>query len=305
MSVAVHSKRLDANVHLGKIEAQPQRVGVSYSKDIRPALAKAGLIPTLPEMFGHGHDLPQLKWKMLGNGPEIADNDEGEVPTDWTGFTSAGGCGNCTIADCAHTVMEAEDNAGKTVSDFTTEIAVNAYTARTAAANGTGYSPETGEGDTGLDIQAVIEWLIEEGILDAAGFVHKLDPDGVISLEPGNVQHLWEATFLYEKVKVGLVICEAQMTQFDAGPQPTWDYVAGSPEVGGHDTPVVGKIGLLSWAEDVYWTPRFIEHQNDESYAVLHPEQFEEDGKDYEGYTEGDIEKLSVELATKKLAALR
>ena len=63
MSVAVHSKRLDANVHLGKIEAQPQRVGVSYSKDIRPALAKAGLIPITTSRGERSPVMPFRPWR--------------------------------------------------------------------------------------------------------------------------------------------------------------------------------------------------------------------------------------------------
>lgn len=294
-----HSVRLGADVHFGKLSAKPARVGVSYAKDIRPTLQRAGLIPTVPQLFGHGHDFPQGKWLMLGNGPLGAE--EGILPPDWA--AAANGCGDCVIADCCHTVMEAEKNAGRPVSPFTAQVSIRAYMARTLAANGTPYSPQTGEGDTGLDIQAVIEWLIAEGMPDASGVAHKILPDP-IEIQAGNVQHLWEAAWLYEKVKLGLVITEANMRQFDAGPQPTWDWVAGSPEVGRHDTPVVGKLGLLSWAEDCYWTPRFVEHQCDEAWAVLHPEQFKDGGQDYEGLRQGDIEKLSVEIATRKLAVI-
>jgi hypothetical protein len=299
VSVLFHSERLGADLHGGKLPASPLRAGTICYTDIRPALAKAGLIPTIPELFGHGHDFPQGKWLMLGNGP--LGGEEGTLPPNWK--AAAEGAGNCTIADCFHTLMEAEKNAGKPLSPVDARCAIEAYEARTLAANGTAYNPETGEGDTGLEIQAVIEWLLQEGCKDASGEAHKIAYS--IALEPGNVQHLWEMVFFTEKVKMGLVLCEAQMTQFDAGPQPTWDYVAGSPEIGGHDTPAVGKLGLLSWAEDVYYTPAFIEHQNDESYGILHPEQFETDGKDYEGYQEGDIEKLMTEIAAEKLGELR
>jgi hypothetical protein len=295
----VYSERLGASLHLGKRRASELRSGtVCYKEDLRPALVRAGLIPTIPEMFGHGHDLPQGAWLMLGNGP--LGSNEGSMPESWK--AAMGGAGNCTIADCYHTLMEAEKNAGKPLSPVTAERAIKTYIELTEAANGTPYNPETGEGDTGLDIQAVIEHCIK-GYEDAEGTSHTiLDP---IALEPGNVQHLWEMVFFTEKVKMGLVICTAQMDQFDASPQPTWDYVAGSPEEGGHDTPAVGRLGLLSWAQDVYYTPRFIEEQNDESYGILNPEQFEGDGKDYEGYQEGDLEKLMTEIAAKKLDELR
>lgn len=299
-----NSIRLKAGLHGGKKAATPLRSSIitPYTA-IRPTLVKMGLIPTVPEMFGHGHDLPQGKWKMLGNGPEIPNNEEGVIPANWSGFKSAGGCGNCTIADCCHTIMEACKNAGVSIPMFTIETAVLAYMARTKAANGEAYNPVNNTGDTGLNIQDVIEWLLKEGILDASGVSHKLLY--ALGLGAGNVQHLWEMAFFTEKVKLGLILCEAQMQQFDAGPQPTWDYVAGSPEIGGHDTPVVGKLGLLSWGDDVYYTPRFIEKQSDEAYGVLHPEQFPNGGKDLEGYDDGDIEKIMVGIASQKLAAIR
>ena len=299
MAVSVHSERLGADVYLGKQPAQERRVGVKYEEDIRPALVKAGLVPQDPKVFGHGHTFAQGKWLMLGNGP-ISEG-EGTLPASWT--AAANGCGNCTIADCYHTLMLAEKVSGKPLSPVDARIAIEAYEARTLAANGGAYSPETGEGDTGLDIQAVVEWLVAEGCKDANGVAHTIPAHGVFTLQPGNVQHLREAAWLTEKVKVGLVLCQAQMEQFDASSQPTWDYVKGSPEVGGHDIPVVGWHGGLSWSEDVYWTEAFIENQNDESIAVLHPEQFRSDGEDYEGFTEGDVEKWAVEVATQKLEA--
>jgi hypothetical protein len=294
------SERLGADVHFGKLPASPLRPGtIQYATDLRPALVKAGLIPTIPQLFGHGHDLPQGAWLMLGNGP--LGSNEGTLPESWT--AARNGAGDCTIADCYHSLMLAEKNAGKPLSLVTAELAIKAYMARTLAANGTAYNPENGEGDTGLDIQDVNEWEKEEGIETGDGAHHKIDYS--IALEPGNIQHLWEMIFFTEKVKLGLVICEAQMIQFDASPQPTWDYVAGSPEVGGHDTPAVGKLGLLSWGEDVYWTPAFVQHQCDEAFGILQAEQFKNNGQDYEGYTEGDIEKWVTEIAQEKLAAIR
>jgi hypothetical protein len=300
MSVAVvHSERLGADLRLGKLDAQPRRVGVKYEEDIRPELARAGLLPPVPQMFGHGHTLPQGKWMMLGNGPLMGE--EGPMPDAWQAAKQ--GAGDCVIADCLHSLIEALLVAGKPLPEAVkwAEVAILLYMDRTKAANGTAYDPATGDGDTGLDIQATVDWLVQEGI-EIDGTAHKIPEQGVFTLEPGNVQHLWEATYLTEKVKIGLVVCEAQMEQFDAGPQPTWDYVKGSPELGGHDTPVVGKLGLLSWAEDVYYTPEFIKQQCDEAIAVLHPEQFKSNGDDYEGFTEGDIVKWTVELAEEKKA---
>jgi hypothetical protein len=291
------SERLNADLHLGKLPAGPLRAGTVKYADLRPALVKAGALPPLPKMWGHGHDFPQGEWLMLGNGPLA--NGEGQLPAAWAAAQK--GCGDCTIAGPAHEEMEAAKNAGRPVPRFSAQTVIDQYIERTKAANGTGYDPETGSGDTGLEIQAVNEWREQEGIADDAGNRYKIFKP--IALEPGNIHEQWEANWLFEKVGLGLVLTEAQMTQFDERAQPTWDYVAGSPEIGGHYVPEVGKLGLISWAEDVYYTPRFIEHQNDEAYAYIDPEIFNRiTGKADDEFDEADLERFVVELGKQKIA---
>jgi hypothetical protein len=80
--------------------------------------------------------------------------------------------------------------------------------------------------------------------------------------------------------------------------------VPGSPEAGGHYVPVMGKLGLISWAEDCYYTPRFIEQQMDEGYCYLDPLRYSQvTGKDYEGFADADLERYIVTVASQKLAA--
>jgi hypothetical protein len=295
----VRSERLGAELHLGKLPAEPLRAGTVRFSEIRPALEKAGVLPKPPHMFGHGHDFSQGLWLMLGNGP--LGSHEGGLPQTWNAARQ--GCGDCTIAGPAHEVMEAARNAGLPIPEFSAETVIKQYMERTHAANGAAYNPEDGEGDTGLMIQDVNQWRQEEGIADDAGTRHKLVH--AVALEPGNVQELWEAAWLFERVGIGIVVTEAQMHQFDKGPQPVWDYVAGSPELGGHYVPVMGKLGLISWAEDVYYTPRFIEHQCDEAFASFELEEFEAvTGDTLEHFSQADLEKFAVLLAEKKMAAL-
>lgn len=303
MSTTVYSERRDATLHLGKLPASERRAGtLTYASDIRPALGRAGLLPPLPAMFGHGHDFAQGLWWMLGNGPPVPNEENaGEpIPEEWTAALE--GCGDCTIAGPVHEEMEAATSGKGSVPKIGAKTTVQQYAERCKVANGQPYDPVTGEGDTGLDIQDVNEWREQEGIADDEGNRYKiLKP---IALEPGNIQELWEATWLFEKTGLGLVICQAQMDQFDASTQPTWDYVAGSPEEGGHYVPAMGKLGLISWAEDVYYTPKFIEKQNDESYAYPDPLIFaERTGKDPEGFDLADIEQFAVLLAQSKLEA--
>ena len=118
------------------------------------------------------------------------------------------------------------------------------------------------------------------------------------------MQAVWELTWLCENVDLGIVVTEANEEQFNERPQPTWDFVEGSPELGRHAVPVMGKIGLDSWAEDVYWTPPFLQKQADEAHAYIDNERYNaRTGETADGFTEQDEEKYLVLEAEAKLAA--
>jgi hypothetical protein len=65
----------------------------------------------------------------------------------------------------------------------------------------------------------------------------------------------------------------------------------------------MGKLGLISWAEDVYWTPDFLSHQADEAHGYLDNERYNaRTGETADGFTEQDEEKYLVLEAEAKLA---
>lgn len=281
----IHSDRHDADLHLGKQTATPLRSETTDYAELRPALVKADVLPTPPQMWGHGHDFPQGAWDMLGNGP------------DDSVFPGFGGCGDCAWADPAHDEMEAAKNAGRPVPAFSGATVVKQYSEYS------GYDPQTGENDTGSNMQDVIAWRQSKGLYDDHGTHYKIGK--AVSIQPGNLQHLWEAAWLFENVNIGIEVTEAQQTQFNERAQPTWDYVAGSPVVGGHAVPVMGKLGLISWGEDVYYTAAFIAHQMDEGYAYIDPLRYNlVTGEDYEHFKDADLEKFIVLAAQQKLAEL-
>ena len=290
----IHSERHDAPLHLGKASATAPRF-VSYATELRPKLKAKGLLPTVPQMFGHGHDFPQGKWLMLGNGPALAG--EKPVPSTWEAFLQAGGAGDCAIAEPCHDEMEAARNAGRPIPPFSIETAIKQY------GELSGYDPVTGANDNGLNIQDVIEHRQKVGLYDDNGVRYKIGQ--AANLTPGNVSELWECAWLFENVDLGVVLSEAQETQFNERAQPTWEYVSGSPEIGGHAVPVVGKLGLLSWAEDVYWGVPFIQHQMDEGVCYVDNERYNQrTGETAEGFDEQDLEKFIVLEAQAKMAVV-
>jgi hypothetical protein len=138
----------------------------------------------------------------------------------------------------------------------------------------TGYDPTTGEGDNGTEIRAALTYRQTTGIVDTAGARHKIGP--YVAIEPGNLEHLLEALYFFEGLPMGFRVQQAQMDAFNQAEQegktPVWDYVAGSPEVGGHDIPLVGhpdatNYAGLSWAKRLFVTPALISHQCDEIWA--------------------------------------
>lgn len=291
MSVpTIHSTRHDADLPLGAINitAPPHGDFIPFT-DLRAKLKTEGLLPTVPQMFGHGHNRPQDGWGMLGNGP------------DNTVFDGFGGAGDCVLAGACHEEEESAENAGRTVPQFSGATAIRQYSEATLRQNGTAYDPHTGEGDTGLDPQEELKHRQEVGLYDDHGTVFKIGQ--VVVLEPGDIQQLWEATWLFENSAVCIEVQEAQQDQFNERAQPTWEYVPGSGNIGGHYVPAVGKLGVISWAEDVYYTPNFLKHQQTAGYCYVDPLRYNAvTGETAEHWRDQDLEKFITLVARMKTA---
>lgn len=279
----VHSYRLGCDLHLGKRPARPPSSDHVAMRDLLK-LVPSGTLPRIPAHFGTGLDFGYAGWRMLGNGP------------DNTVFEGFQGCGDCDWAATAHVLMQASHNAGRPVPPFSGKTVVAQYSAYS------GYDPQTGENDTGTDMQQSITWCQTTGFHDDNDVVYRLGQS--ISLTPGDLRELWAATYLFEDAKIGVNLQTAQMDQFDAGPRPVWDYVAGSPVEGGHAIPTMGNNGLISWAERVGFTQAFIEHQMDEGYCFLLPERYNAvTGETREDLTDADLEKYLTLLPQYRAAA--
>lgn len=277
----VHSQRLDAELHLGKRDAQPP---ASSHVPMRELLAflPAGTLPPIPASFGTGYDFGQAGWSMLGNGPD---------DTVTPGFQ---GCGDCDWAASAHILMQAAHNAKRPIPAFSGKTVVAQYSAYS------GYDPATGSGDNGTDMQESLTWCQTKGFQDDAGTAYKFGKS--VSLTPGNLQELWAATYLFEDAKIGVQLQAAQMDQFDAH-QP-WDFVKGSAVDGGHAIPTMGVNGLISWGERVGFTQAFIKNLMDEGYSFLLAERYNAvTGETLEDMTDADLEKYLSLLTAQKLAA--
>jgi hypothetical protein len=269
-------------LHLGKLPATYDSRDLRYS-DLRAAL------PAIPTpRGGYGTDFPY--WGMAGNGP--ADPDDHSLPVNWT--SAAGGAGDCTIAGPAHETMEACHNAGRVVPTFSAKTCLEQYALLTQQANGTGYDPVSGSGDTGLDPRAVLEYRRKTGLLDDSGNVHKI---GVyVAVEPQNLTDLWEALYLFEAVGIGINFPNSAMDQFKAG--KPWSVVPGASIEGGHYIPLVGHPSAGTWT-CVTWgkrqtiTPSFLTTYCEEAFAYISADRYSQvTGKTLEGWRDADLEKF-------------
>lgn len=277
----IHSED-HGDLYLGKQPARPLDSAHALWADLRKPLVAAGTLPKIPSgTFGHGNDFAD--WLMVGNGP------------DDTVFPGFGGCGDCAWAGPAHSEMGAASNAKRPIPPFSGKTVVAQYSAYS------GYDPQTGENDNGSDPQAVLQWRQEKGLYDDNGTVYKIGK--TVAATPGDLTHLWEIAYLFEDAGIGINVQQAQQDQFNEA-KPVWDYVAGSPIVGGHWIEVMGRFHLITWGRNIGFTDRFYQNLNDETFGWIDPQRYAAvTGKDAEGHDDQDLELYVTLVAQAKAAA--
>lgn len=285
------SPRVGGTLYLGKLDPEPLRSEVVRYADLRRALVKAGV--TLPKVPAKWDDFAKdfSDWGMKGNGPQ----DDNAYPADWA---AAKGAGDCTIAGGGNETQEDAKNVGKPVPPIGTKTCIQQYSVLTGQANGTPYDPQTGSGDTGLNVQQVNAYRQTHGFLDDHGTAHKIGQ--VVSLAPGNLQEYVEAVYLFEKVGLGVMVQEAQMIQFNEG-EP-WDWVSNEEPEGGHYIPGMyrGPV-FVTWTKPTAMTTRYYERGVDEAFAHISIESYNSvTGEDANHFTEQDAEKWIVLIAQMK-----
>jgi hypothetical protein len=80
--------------------------------------------------------------------------------------------------------------------------------------------------------------------------------------------------------------------------------VPGSPIVGGHYVPQMGRWGIVSWARRVGITDAYLINLNDEAYTYLDDDLYSAvTGETAEGFKAQDLERFIVLAARQKFAA--
>lgn len=209
-------------------------------------------IPALPPVpASYGHEKTVTAWGMLGNDR----------------------VGDCVFAGGAHEHLVYAGANSRPLPDFTDVSVLSDYSALT------GYDPaqtdpDTGENptDQGTDMATAAAYRKSTGLIDAAGVRHKIG--AYLALDPGNLDELYAASYLFGAVGIGVVITQAQMDQTGSG--KPWSYKRNSPELGGHYVPVVARRKnypiVVTWGQLQLITPAFYEKQSNEAIAYISDE---------------------------------
>ena len=230
---------------LGKLPASPRPTDLKFKTYLR------GPLPKYPKTFGHETNIGV--WGMLGNDT----------------------VGDCTIAGAAHEHM-IWTTEGFAPTPFSDAGVLADYSAIS------GYNPDDSSTDTGCDVHDVLNYRKDTGLIDAAGNRHKIA--AYLSLEPGNLNHLLTAMFLFGAVGIGINFPDSAMDQFNEG-QP-WGVVPGATIEGGHYVPLVARRGnlvVVTWGALQQMTTSFLRRYCDEAWAMVSPELLRS-GKSPEGF---------------------
>jgi hypothetical protein len=167
-------------------------------------------LPKVPSSFGHEEYTPPVDWGVLGN-------------DKW---------GDCVVAGGCHEHMLWNRIAGRTVT-FNTDDVGRDFRAMT------GLPPNP---ITGADMHTSAKYRLRTGLLDSAGVRHKIG--AYMELQPGNLQQLYAAIYLFDAVGVAFRFYNAWFDQFRR--REAWRIETGmTATLMGHYVPLVALRGNL------------------------------------------------------------
>lgn len=213
-------------------------------------------LPEIPEQFGHEPIIDD--WRMLAN--------------------DRAGC--CVFSGGAHETMLLSAIGGNGMV-FNDDGVLADYAAVT------GYNPENPATDQGTLTRDAMNYRRQTGLIDFSGKRHKIL--AYVALEPGNIDDLKAAMYIFGAVGIGIQFPNSAMAQFDEG--DPWEVAAGATTDGGHYVPLVGKrqnFISVTWGKAQEVTERFLKTYTDEAWAFV-SEEFLQTGRTPEGFALDDL----------------
>jgi len=251
----------------GKLPAQPIATAIRFG-DIFTNL------PVPPLVFGHEALMGDQPWNMLGN-------DE---------FS------NCVWAAAAHDMYLWSLIGGRPRIHITTLDTLLDYGAVT------GFRTDDPSTDKGTLMSAAVEYYRTVGIRDSSGERHQIS--SYVALNPGDLDQLATAVYLFGAIDIGISISSAQSQQFEQG--VPWHSTI-NPFTGGHCVPIVGRNSAgnflcITWGRLHAITPEFIQKNMDEGYAYLSDNIIGLSGLSPENFNQAQLKKMLSQLASARTA---
>lgn len=193
--------------------------------------------------------------------------------------------GDCTCAAAGHLVMEWTSLLGSEVVPTDDQI-VAAYSAIS------GYDPATGAHDDGAVEVDVLNYWRRTGIAGRQIVAYA-------ALEPGNVEHVRDAVYLFDGVYIGVALPVSAQRQRVWSVPPGGATGQGAPgSWGGHAVPVVGYdrrgLTVVTWGATKRMTWGFWRAYCDEAYAIISQDFIDKSsGRSTEGF---DLAALQADL---------
>lgn len=262
--MAKHSRRhTGPRFKTGKLPARPGAVKFKLTDYInRKAL------PKCPKAFGHEDLIGDDAWGLLGN-------------ADY---------GDCVFAGAAHETMLWHAMSGRKV-EFNDQCVLSDYSAVT------GFDPSKPDTDQGTDMEQAAAYRRKVGVLDAAGNRHQVA--AYLALDPGDIDQLYLASWLFGAVGIGIEFPTTAMDQFNR--RKPWSVVRGARIDGGHYLPLVAKrryLTVVTWGREQPMTAGFLAKYCDEAVAYCDWSMLT-NNKSPEGF---DAAQLQADLAALKPA---
>lgn len=233
---------------LGKLEAtRPAGLG-----DLKTYLT-ATLTP--PEQAHYGHNVQQAgqPWGMLANGPD---------PTVTIAPPSFEGCGDCVVACSGHyDLMSNYDEGGVTAATLDGNLAVEDYCKLVGCTPAQLFS-DPDQYDTGLNISNVLATWQQSGCFGTQIAAYA-------PVDVSNLNDVKEALYLGGGLIIGVQLPESAEQEFPS----EWEYVPGSPILGGHCVLLSGyepaSLFGVSWGQLIQISWAFFQEYCDEAWCVV------------------------------------
>lgn len=191
--------------------------------------------------------------------------------------------GDCVWAGAAHETILWNHMNNQTVP-FSDQAVLSDYSAVT------GFNPNDPNSDQGTDMAKAAAYRRTTGVVDANGTRHTVA--AYLDIEPGNIQQMKYAIYLFGAVGIGIKFPAYAMDQFNSG--TGWRVQTANAQIdGGHYIPGIyadtNGFQVITWGTVIRATNEFIHEYCDEAIAYVSYENLNAKGVTKDGFNRAQL----------------